>query len=104
MASTFFLSSDNWFRVLGVTNSKTGALIANATVQLAALADRNGNTPAGGSFPYTLSPVAGSAGDYEVLLPRALGVSRDVVYTAKVTIDGGAGLYRYLEEPVTVEV
>lgn len=103
---TFQLTSDNWFRVLSVTNAKDGSLISSATVQLTAMKDRNGVAVSGGSsaFPYTLAAIAGTPGGYEVLLPHDLPVQRGVVYTASITIDGGAGLYAYREESVEVDV
>lgn len=104
MAQALVKGADNWLRVLGARNTKTGAYLNGVQVRLLALVDEAGNAVSGLALPQSLTYVAGSNGDYEFLLPRTLPFDETKRYVARAEIDGGPGLYTPLEEDLVVRI
>ena len=96
MARVFFSRNDNLLRLVGVKNNATGLTLNAATVT--ATVKTQGGTPVpGAAWPVTLAYVAGSAGDYEAVLPAGLAVSAGREYTAeiKATNAGVTGFWSF---------
>lgn len=75
--------------LIGLTNSKTGAVITTGTVTVT-LKDKNGLNVTGETWPLNMSHVAD--GTYDGVFSSTLGVILEELYTAEISADGGGGL------------
>ncbi len=94
-----YISSDNLLRVDEVKNVATDAYITSATVEVT-LYEEDGTTEVSGeTWPVSCSYLSGTNARYHGTLPDSLSLSENTRYIAKVTINGGSGLFRTLWVP-----
>ena len=94
-----YIGSDNIIEVTGVTNVATSEYINNAVVTLTLVDTATGDEVSGQTWPLVLSYVTSSNGNYRGTINDDVTLSAQQTLTAKVTLDGGAGLKRYWEKP-----
>ena len=95
MSEVLYYQSDNLLKVNDVTNNATGVVITGATVTVTLVEIGTATEVTGQSWPATLNDDGG--GDYSVTLTDSMSLDLTKQYTAKITINGGAGLQLYKE-------
>lgn len=92
-ADIYLDDTDHVLELNGLQNSRTGAYINGATVQVT-LYDLSDTTIAGETWPLTLSYVASSNGIYRATIRDTLDLDAGDVAKALLTADNGAGYHR----------
>lgn len=82
-----FINNDHVLEVLGVTNAVTGILVSDATVRVDNITNSAGTPLTGENWPLAVPAVAGSPGDYRVILSRDIAFIDKQVFFAKVSVD-----------------
>lgn len=88
---TLYVGNDMLLTVSGLKAQTTGNWINNATVTCTLL-DAAGDQIPGATWPLTLSYVAGTNGNYRVVLPDTLSLVAGEALRCHVTADAGDGL------------
>lgn len=96
--TTLYVNNDTVLELRGLRDEVSGTFLNAATVT-ATLYDSEGNAVSGQSWPKTLDYVAGSDGDYRVTVTHSMALTASHKYTARITADGGSGLYAQFSVP-----
>lgn len=92
----------NLLELLSLTDQVSGDPANSATVTVT-LKDAAGVDIVGLSWPQTLAYVAGSSGDYRLVLPAALTLTPETKVTAIIDVDDGPDRDAHWEIPLAVK-
>lgn len=84
-------NNTNLVHLTGLASGNNNAVVNDATV-IATLKDKNGIAVAGMSWPVVMDYVAGSQGDYQLMLSNALNLAENGFYSLIVQATAPSGI------------